>query len=156
MPMQRARRQQTFSMKAFAIYGKPDVGKSTACYKLYQLLIQSSARVIFTDPTKIENPSVSKNDFKVMLEYHGKKILITSDGDDCSIIANNIDKAIADNPDFFIFAVRSGVWYKASVTRLQAITQSPVNFLSLPPAQSDMDQNNNEEQIAMSIFNLLP
>lgn len=117
--------------------------------------MHAGATVIQSSPPVITDPSVTKNDFCVKLDYHSKTVLIMSDGDDRSIIEKNVNEAIAQNPDYFIFAVRSRIWYKASVARLQALCTAPVRFFTLPATQNIAEQNANEAQAANSIFNLI-
>lgn len=148
-----------YSMKVIAVYGKPDVGKSTACYKLYELLIHANAKTLYSDPPKVTNPSnqsTKDKDFKVMLEYQNKRILITSDGDDCSIIANNVARAISQAPDAFVFAIRRGVWYKSSLSQLQNSPDNIVSIFTLPEKQTVQEKDIEETRLALSIFNLLP
>lgn len=148
-----------YPMKVIAIYGKPDVGKSTACYKLYEMLIQANAKTLYSEPSKVtnpSNPSPENKDFKVMLEYRNKRILITSDGDDCSIIANNVARAISQAPDAFVFAIRRGVWYKSSLSQLQNSPNNIVRIFTLPEKQTVQEKDIEETRLASSIFNLLP
>lgn len=144
-------------MDAFAIYGQQNVGKSTACYKLYLQLLQAGATVLQSSPSVVTDPSKTKKDFCVTLGYHGKTVLIMSDGDDSSIIERNINYAIATQPDKFIFAVRSRIWYRTSVARLKIAAGCTVRFFTLPALQivPDPVQDVNEMQIANSIFKLI-
>lgn len=143
-------------MNVFVIYGKQDSGKSTACYKLLELLVQSSAQTLYFDQPDVNTPLPPGKDFKAMLEFQQKKILITSDGDNCSIIANNINRAIAQQPDDFILAIRSRTHYKASLSKLQAGPNNHVRFFSMPESHTIAEWNKEETQTALSIFNLLP
>lgn len=139
-------------MNTFIVYGDANVGKSTACYKLYCLLLQAGAMVVYSQPTTIENPAKTGKDFYVILRYLGKMVLITSDGDDKSIIEQNVDRAITVLPDYFIFAVRSRIWYRTSVARLKAATNTSEKYFTLIECKDNSEKDTKETQIASSIF----
>lgn len=139
-------------MDTFAIYGESDAGKSTTCYKLFDLLWQSGATVHQSSPERFWQNYQPGDDFHATLIYRGKTILITSDGDDCSIIERNVNRAIAMVPDCFILAIRSRVWYKKSIALLQAKTNTTLRYFSLPGGQTNTAKNANETQVANAIF----
>ena len=143
-------------MKAYAIYGEQDSGKSTACFNIYNLLLKAGGIVKKSDPATVTNPSKPpKADFTVLIDFHGKTILITSAGDFGTTVAANIQQAIGVQPDYFIFTIRKGSRYKASVNHLQNTINSNVIFLTLPRPLSPQDKVNNETEIANQLLNLL-
>ena len=98
---------------------------------------------------------IAGDDFQATLSYNGKIVLITSDGDDCSIIERHVNQAIAQKPDCFILAIRSRVWYKKSIARLQAQTNPTIRFFALPGGQTNQAKNASETQVANTIFSLI-
>lgn len=128
------------TMDTFAIYGESDAGKSTTCYKLFNLLQQAGATVLQSSPENFWQNYQTGDDFQATLSYNGKTILITSDGDDCSIIERNVNRAIALVPDRFILAIRSRVWYKKSIALLQAKTNTTIQYFVLPGEQSNIEK----------------
>ncbi|MDE7426652.1 MAG: hypothetical protein K2M79_02480 [Muribaculaceae bacterium] len=143
-------------MKASAIYGEQNAGKSTACFKLYEMLLKAGGKVIKSQPAVICNPSQPpKADFMVLIAINGKTILITSGGDFGSTVAANIQHAISVQPDYFIFTIRKGTHYVAAVGHLQNIINNNVKYITLHKAQTQQEQDNNETQIAIQIFNQL-
>lgn len=142
-------------MDTFAIYGESDAGKSTTCYKLFNLLRQGGATVLQSSPEKFWQNYQLGDDFQATLSYNGKTILITSDGDDCSIVERNVNRAIALVPDRFILAIRSRVWYKKSLALLQTNKNSSIRYFALPGGQTDTAKNASEAQVANTIFPLI-
>ena len=142
-------------MDTFAIYGESDAGKSTTCYKLFNLLRQGGATVLQSSPEKFWQNYQLGDDFQATLSYNGKTILITSDGDDCSIVERNVNRAIALVPDRFILAIRSRVWYKKSLALLQTNKNSSIRYFALPGDQTDTAKNASEAQVANTIFPLI-
>ncbi len=147
--------RQKNNMETFAVYGEKDAGKSTTCYKLFELLRQAGATVIQLSPASFPKNYNYGDDFQATLSYKGKIVLITSDGDDCSIIDRHVNRAIALVPDRFILAIRSRVWYKGSIARLQSKTGTTIRYFALPGGQSNAAQNASEIQVANSIFPLI-
>lgn len=142
-------------MDTFAVYGEPDAGKSTTCYKLFNLLQQGGATVLQSSPEKCWENYQPGTDFQATLSYNGKIVLITSDGDDCSIIERNVNRAIALVPDRFILAIRSRVWYKKSIALLQAKTNTTLRYFALSGGQTDTAKDASETQVANAIFPLI-
>lgn len=82
-------------------------------------------------------------------------MLIISDGDDGNAIDRNVSRALAVQPDVFVFAVRSRVRYKNSVARLLAAPNSTVRYFPLPYTTTNAAKDAGETQAAHLIFDLI-
>lgn len=142
-------------MDVFIIYGENNSGKTTTGLKLYDKLLEDSAKT--SNPCVSANciPSTPTNDFKVALDYKGKKILIVSEGDDCSVIERNIDDAISQRPDYFVFAIRKRIWHKGTLTKLQNETNCHEHKFVLFPPTTISVQEYYETVIAYTIFDAI-
>lgn len=95
-------------MKIILVIGKANSGKTTTCHLLKDYLVKNGGNKIICKGIRQVNISKKdKSDFTFLCEYMGKKILISSQGDQPSKVKHKIDKySKLINDGIFIFACR--------------------------------------------------
>lgn len=87
--------------KLIVIKGDPNSGKTTAIRCLLNVLLCDGARLLQCEDRKLD----FKGDFKVMLEYKGKRVVLCSGGDLLREVLGNVS-TYAGKCDVLIIASR--------------------------------------------------
>ena len=129
-------------MKIILLIGKANSGKTTTCRLLKDYLVKNGgAKIICKGLRQVNISKKDNSDFSFLCEYKGKKVLISSQGDQPSKVKHRIDKYTKLIKDgIFVFACRENFTKVINF----AMKKAKENFYMVQTQKVENDKEDNE------------
>ncbi|MDE6643863.1 MAG: hypothetical protein K2K27_07170 [Muribaculaceae bacterium] len=136
-------------MKVYFIRGDMDFGKTSACRKLREKLIDKNFSELCYGALEWEN------DFYSVFNIGDKKVGIYSAGDYGSILREALKFGANNNCDIFICPVRTNIKYNKPINDCLTQGKDTWEWIYMPSFDTEDERVRNAENLAQQIFELI-
>ena len=139
----------TTQMRIYFIHGDMDFGKTMACHKLREKLLEKGF-------TEISHGSLKwPNDFYSIFKINGKAVGIYSAGDAASILRDGLNFGLTNKCDILINPIRTNIKYNKPLQECLKPDKDVWEWIEVKSFDTDEERIKNEETLAKKLLEII-